>query len=720
MNARVTPALALVAALVLAVAAVIATVYLALHQPWIGLGLSASASGDALVVRSTTSYGPNGSLPPGSRIVAIGPDGGETIPLLPTDLVEEPDTFDSFAGMDGFFRRQGLLHQILSAPVVRAELEVGGERIPDAEINVAPRRAPADLPPVFWVQVFVGTVGFLIGVWVWGLKRSELSAFFFALAGFGLMLSALPAAVYSTRELALPELLFARLSGLNYAGALTFGAGMIGLFLSYPRRLVSGPVAFLPALILGLWIGADALRLFAAPALSRHLPIALALVSIAAGVAIQFWKTRGDPRARAVLRWLGLSVLTGAGLFVLTVTVPALFGAEQEVSQGYSFLYFLIIYVGVALGVSRYRLFELEEWAFRILFYMAGILLIVLLDIVLVLLVSFDDIPAFSLSFVLVALFYLPFRDGLWRYFLSRGTPSRKALFNQIVDIALTPSAARQRQRWQDLLAELFRPLHVRPAGAGAAAGIEEDGLGLTVPVTGGLPALRLDYADKGRRLFSPQDVALAEDLVSMLTHAFESRRAFENGVAEERARIARDMHDNMGAQLLGALHSRSAERKDSMIRESLSDLRDIINNLSRPGLSLDEVLADLRAETADRLSNAGLELDWCFEAGEPVSLPPAVAHALRSVLREAISNVIRHAGAGHVRVAPSASREAVRFSVEDDGAGFEPAEQHAGNGVANMKARVENLGGRIEILPAAPGTRIEAQLPLAKPEGPK
>src|SRR5690606_27629691 len=104
----------------------------------------------------------------------------------------------------------------------------------------------------------------------------------------------------------------------------------------------------------------------------------------------------------------------------------------------------------------------------------------------------------------------------------------------------------------------------------------------------------------------------------------------------EERLRIARDMHDNMGAQLLSALHSDTRERKDTLIRETISDLRDIVNNAAQGGKSISELLADLKVEAAERLAAAGLELDWrdiCV-AGNMV-LPPNVAHSLRSALRE-------------------------------------------------------------------------------------
>src|SRR5690606_4795362 len=118
------------------------------------------------------------------------------------------------------------------------------------------------------------------------------------------------------------------------------------------------------------------------------------------------------------LTWLGLAVIVGAGAFVATVILPAALGIGTLVSQGQAFLFFLTIYGGVALGVARYRLFQLDEWAFRILFYVAGVLFLLALDAALIATVIDERAPAFALSLAIVALTWLPLRDALARRLL--------------------------------------------------------------------------------------------------------------------------------------------------------------------------------------------------------------------------------------------------------------------------------------------------------------
>ena len=192
------------------------------------------------------------------------------------------------------------------------------------------------------------------------------------------------------------------------------------------------------------------------------------------------------------------------------------------------------------------------------------------------------------------------------------------------------------------------------------------------------------------------------------MARAEESRQAYDRGVAEERGRIARDMHDNIGAQLLGALHSGDRDRKDVMIRETLTDLRDIINNASKPGLDLDETLADLRMETADRLASVGIALNWQNSIGQAPDLSTSATHALRSILREAVSNTIRHSGAQTLEIRLERTGDAARLLIVDDGQGYDVSAHGRGNGLSNMKTRATGLAGELTVEASDAGTRIE------------
>ncbi len=718
---RLTPFSVLVSAALIGIIAFLSVLHLALDQPWMGMRLSAGPASDGgaarvqgLLIESVAPRGPAAALPVNTRLTAL--NGME---LTPQDLLEEPDTLESYPALTAFFQRQSRLRAALTQE--EARLIVAGAPF---TIKPAPGRPLWSLPPVFWVQIVTGFATAFIGVWVWSFRQREFSAQLLMAAGICISISAFSAALYSTRELALNGVLFNRLSAINHFGTLGFGAAMSALFLIYPRRLAPGWVLWLLALGVGVvWLLDTARPPFAGPTLGLHFPAVLLMALILAAAIAQYRKARGDPAARAALRWFALSVSVGAGSFVAVILLPNLFGATPTISQGYAFLLFLVAFIGIAISVARYRLFELEDWTFSILFYFGAVALLLTVDALLIWVVAFERVPAFSLALLLVALLYLPSRDYLGRRLTNIRDIDRKELFDQVVEAALSRDAPEQERKWRHIINMLFQPLYLQAERRTLenkpelkTPEIIEDGLVLRIPGAGAAPPLRLSYAYQGRRLFSPRDARFAAEVWTMLVHTIERRDAQERGAQEERARITRDIHDNIGAQLLSALHSNASERKDLMIRASLADLRDIINNSAQDDRRLAELLADLRQETSERLSSAQVALHWrvhdAARLNERVA-PANVAHACRSILREMVSNVIFHAHASRAVVEFRLQGDALRLIFEDNGKGLQGASPAVGNGLNNMRARLETLGGLLELETARPGLRLKACFPL-------
>ncbi len=706
-----TPFTVLVLTAVAGMAAASVALFIALSQPWLGVGLTVEAESGLVQIGQVAPAGPANALMSGAPLANIG-----GIAIEAGDLVEEPDVAESYAALQRFFERQTQLHAALTGAEVA--LGVGGASAGLVLITPASQRPITSLPPVFWVQIMTGLISLMVGTWVWSLRRGEIPARLLAGAGLGILAAAFAAAVYSSREVALPGGLFHALSAINHFGALAFGVAMVALFLVYPRRLVPVHALWLLPVVYGvIWVMDTAWIGFPGPAEAYHLPTVILMIGILLAALLQYRASKDDPAARAAVRWFALSVGLCAGTFVTIVLMPNLFGMQPSVSQGYAFVLFGMLFLGVAAGVARYRLFELEGWAFSILTYFGAVALLVMFDALLISFVAMDRPAAFAVSLLVVALIYLPCREWLARRLMPSREIDREDLFGRIVDVALTTDSARE-GRWRQVLQDAFRPLQIfggiEPAPDKPS--IVEDGLALLLPRVSGIAPLKLSYAHAGRRLFSPQDRRFAAEICAMLAHAIASRDAHEKGATEERLRIARDMHDNMGAQLLSALHSDTRERKDTLIRETISDLRDIVNNAAQGGKSISELLADLKVEAAERLAAAGLELDWrdiCV-AGNMV-LPPNVAHSLRSALREIISNAIRHSGAGTVRVRFEIRDGIVDLVVSDDGSGLPADMQGKGNGLSNVEARLLALKGTLVLEDAEPGLVVRASFPLSE-----
>jgi two-component system sensor histidine kinase DesK len=177
-----------------------------------------------------------------------------------------------------------------------------------------------------------------------------------------------------------------------------------------------------------------------------------------------------------------------------------------------------------------------------------------------------------------------------------------------------------------------------------------------------------------------------------------------------ERERIARDLHDLLGhtlsvialkAELAGKLIATSPERAAAEIRDVESVTRDALREVRAAvaGYRSEGLPAELaRARLA--LEAAGVRAEY-FTL--PVQLPPAAEAALALAVREAVTNVIRHAGATVCRITLDRLPGITLLEVADDGRGG-AAENRGGSGLRAMRERLSGLGGQVELRPAAGG----------------
>ena len=730
-NGRFSPGHALLAVALLCMAACVAATFYLARQPWLGLTLAPDARGVRIV--DVASAGPAAELAEdlshagreGLRLLSVG-----GLELNRLDLIEEPDFIDSYGEMRAMLDRQDLLAGILAAAPVRLEVGHPDGRRTVHELEPAPARPVSDLPPVFWFQLFAGSACLLVGAWVWVLRPTDLATSMFALTGAMFPLSAFSAAVYSSRELALDAGVFSLLSSLNHVGALMFGVALIALFLCYPRRIVRPRYMLLLPLVFAPWLVIDLLHLAPSQNWGVRLPIVAAMLMVIGFAWIQWRMTIDDPRARAALTWLSLSVILGCGLFVLSTVAASLFGRLPPLRQGYAFGFFLIMYAGLALGLRRYRLFELDEWAYRILLWVGGAVGLVLLDGLLVLALRLQPIESLGIALVLAGFVYLPARSALWRTVVERRRIPDDELFQAVMEVAFQATEGHRVSAWQQLVRRLFEPLeleelssdvhaHAFEAGPADEPGLSPDGLEMRLPAVASSPALLVRYPWKGRELFGMVHVRLARQMVALMRHADAGRAAYERGVSEERRRVARDLHDDLGAQLLTALNRPTLEETRRSIRDAIAEMRSVVAGLSGDAASLGEVLANLRHETSLRLEAAGIELDWPLVDGvEEMEIDYRTAKHLASAHREIVSNVIRHSGAARMKVMVEARPGWLHMALGDDGGGACPSLdgpllQGQGHGLRNLRMRMEELGGRLSLRDGAPGCIVEIAVPL-------
>ncbi|MEU9034963.1 sensor histidine kinase [Streptomyces sp. NPDC048352] len=220
--------------------------------------------------------------------------------------------------------------------------------------------------------------------------------------------------------------------------------------------------------------------------------------------------------------------------------------------------------------------------------------------------------------------------------------------------------------------------------------------------------------------------------------HAVELRgREVSEAVTAERLRIARELHD-MVAHSIGVIAiqagagsrvitTRPDEARDALTaiettsRETLAGLRRTLVALRRAEPDPDggdtatgpaPGLADLDALAASPAA-AGVRVD-VRRTGEPRRLPPEIELSAYRIVQEALTNVVRHAGAAQARVTVGFRDEELTVEVVDDGRGAAGRAAETGFGITGMYERVSLLGGRFSAGPRPEGGfRVAAELPL-------
>jgi signal transduction histidine kinase len=204
-----------------------------------------------------------------------------------------------------------------------------------------------------------------------------------------------------------------------------------------------------------------------------------------------------------------------------------------------------------------------------------------------------------------------------------------------------------------------------------------------------------------------------------------------QRALHEERARIAKDLHDDLGANLTGlALQldlARSLGLPADTLQERLANLarhtRGLVDNMREVVWAMNpqhdnmESLASFLGQYTEEYL-AGADLRCRLELPSNLPAQPVNSHTrhqLFLVLKEALHNIVRHARANEVRLRLEQEPHELRLAVEDDGCGLPPdGARVAGHGLDGMEKRVVDLGGEFSATsPTGVGTHIEIKLPL-------
>ncbi|MEM9777466.1 MAG: ATP-binding protein, partial [Chloroflexota bacterium] len=493
--------------------------------------------------------------------------------------------------------------------------------------------------------------------------------------------------------------------------------------------------------------------------------MALNLVG-AAAMVVRFRRSVGDERLQ--MKWLAYFLTTALGIQMFFFNLPGAFFYPQVFETVWFDLILSIIFLGfpvvIGIAIFKYRLYKIDEVISRTLIY--GGLTVMIIAIYSITVGGFSLLFQSSGNFVasliatgIIAVIFQPVRERLQRWvnrliFGERDDPYTViSQLNQSLQATAVPQETLTTIAQN--IANILKLPHVDiqliddSVQIGRASVGQPVGTPLELPLTYQRDNVgRLTISPRTpNEPFNPQEQQLLADIAAQigpvasatrLTMALQRSR--ENLVLareEERRRIRRDLHDGLGPTLasqtlkldsvLELLDEEDADTASQHVTElkgqtqqMVADIRRLVYELRPPALDELGLIEALRAHFGAG-SNGQLAISIGADPEPLPDLPAAIEVAAYRTILEAVTNVIKHAKAGHCNVQLTIHKTRtvsnLHVTVTDDGVGL-PQKRKVGVGLVSMRERAEELGGRCSIKSTPNGgTQIAVIFPYTPTE---
>jgi len=608
---------------------------------------------------------------------------------------------------DATRERQRALHAGLAAAFTQPQVKF--HFADGVVVSVEPQpHALIGLPLVYWVLIGIALALYMLAVIVL-LSRPSVRNLAYLVMAWCQAGNLVFIAVESTLELGLPDAFLALDMPVRMAFDLVTAAAVVNATCLHPRRLPgSGWIA------IAAWIAALApvglllvQRLAHAWWWAQISVIVLELVAI----ALLSWSYQLERHPFAlVLRRFGIVTVATWSLLTLALGVSNdLPGMPYNIADVGS----MIWYVFLASLLLLVPFLARSQTFMREFSLLAAISTVATsLDLLFVAVFSLGQFASLTLSLFVSLAVYSGARQWVLNQLLGSSMLTTERMFEQLYRIAREVEARPERTPalLTQLLRDLFDPLEANLVDRVAAkTRVATDGSSLLVPVPvlhggvadvseGALPgAVVIRFAHRGRRLFTSDDARLTDRIVEQLRRAVHFDRAVEQGRSEERLRLAQDLHDDIGARLLTLMYKAQSPEMEDYVRHTLQDLKTLTRGLAASNHRLSHAAAEWKADLAQRLTAAHIDLKWSLTFDDDILLSVVQWSALTRVLRELVSNAIAHAQAQQLEIDFTLVGDRIELVISDDGVGHDPRSWSHGLGLGGVRKRVKQLGGQVE-----------------------
>ena len=549
--------------------------YLLQHQYWLGFDFQTNHSMQG--VRVSKVYGENHPLKVGEQVLSIRSAHHDAVLLNANTVIADIYNIPRYPQHNAVLLANNKLYQILKSSVVFLTTT-------HSEIRLQPEKRPmSSLSYHYWLPNITAFIALWVGIGIWNYQRQRLETCILALSGLSFSIGIMLTIIYSSRNLSLEPQAFTLLLSMQYLTLGGFGFILLTLLFAYPSRLLNSFGLFFIGMILPFcfWLNQQ-LQLFELPLHSFYFNSIFALFIAIPASIYQWRKAKYNPINKAGLRWFFISVFTAPIIAISFYLLPPVFGQQPMLPLWVTLMLFLVLFLGFALGVARYRLFDIERWWFKIwMWFIAGLMMIAI-DLMLIYFIHLDKKNALTFALIITAWLYFPARQWLWQRIFTMPTTELEYYLPPLIHtLSRCSTLTEQQQAWKKVLHLIFQPLSIsQQQGKLGKIRLLNHGMSLLIPhITLNNHAsnkhasiyLVLTNRSEGTRLFTTTDIQLSVAIHQLALEIIAAQQAREKGARVERHRIARDLHDDVGANLLTLIYRAETDKQADLACDTVN-----------------------------------------------------------------------------------------------------------------------------------------------------
>lgn len=578
------------------------------------------------------------------------------------------------------------------------------------------------LPTGFWVSFVSGMLAWLIGLVVWLRNPIQPISRYILMLCFGFFLLAFSSALIELKQVLWQPWLIWSIHQLFVIGHLLFlvyGVAVIG---SIPYRLFSNAQVhwMISVVAVGLlcfgyidaWGLMEEAGVFSFYIADHHLYIVIIFVFFTViSLFVYQWHKLSDPVAKIEFYWLLLAYIFGPILFLVLYLLPMYFDQEPLLTRSYTWPVLLLSICMIVMVLHRFYFLHNELYLSLTWNWVLVTLLFVVFDGLLIYVLQLTSQVSVLLVTLTLIWVYLPIRYWISQKFKMKREQRYSLLLKQGVEQVFAELDGAN--KWSNILNTLFMPAAIKQTLSKMPTSVLESGRVLHVHSAIEEHDYILQLADKGDRVFYQYDCELVDTLQFLEQQLHHFQQAFNAGKEQERQRILRDLHDQVGHQLLSMVYGAKDHNMKLMAQSVLSQIRHIVRSLQVQPVTIGALVSALEEILGQFGGNTGIDIRWKNNAHRAdVVINPAYYLNITNVIRELLSNAIRHGKAESVELEIVVNESRIQLLLIDDGVGFDESSIKIGNGLNNAKQRIRELFGEIEWIQQQ-GTKVKITIPL-------